>query len=65
MHVAHFWRVIRGLVERQRLELIVRNRDTKAVPEILDRILIELLLLVGCILAFANPAHPVSLDGLR
>jgi hypothetical protein len=46
------------------LQLVVREVDLEAVPELLEDRLAHLLLLVGDVLGLARLAHAVALDGL-
>ena len=63
--ILDFRRVVRGPVERQIGDLIVRHRYLEAIAEGLQRVLADLLLLVRDVLALASLAHAVALDGLR
>ena len=64
VQVLHLGRVLGRLEVRHFLELVVRNRDGEAVAELADRRRVELLQLVRRVLALADLAHAVALDGL-
>ena len=64
VQISHF-RAVRGRpVERRVVRGFFRNGNLEARTEMRDLRLVELLLLVGDIAAFAGLAQPVPLDGL-
>ena len=65
MQVLHLRAVGAGLVEAQLRHVLVRERQREAVAECEQRLVVELLLLVGAHLALAPVAHAVALLGLR
>ena len=62
--VFHFRAVFGKAQKRNLADLVVRDRHMKPVAECAQRLIAELLLLVGDHLAFAGLAHAVALDGL-
>ncbi len=64
VHIGDLGARIRRTVEGAIARRFVRNRNLEADAEILDRLLVQLLLLVGGVAAFAGIAHPVALYGL-
>ena len=64
LQVAHFRAVGRRLVEVGVGRLLVGNGNLEAAAELDQLGLVELLLLVGDVAAFAGLAQPVALDGL-
>ena len=64
LQVLHLRRIGRRNVERQLVELVVRDRDVEAVAHLADRRDIDFLQLVGRVLRLALLAHAESLDGL-
>ena len=64
-HVSDFGAVVWWPVERRLGHLLVTNRDAESCSKRLQLVLIQLLLLVGDVLAFTRLADPVSLDRPR
>ena len=62
LDVLHLDTVVGGAIERRVLDVIIRNRDAETGPERLHFIVVEFLLLVADVLAFARLADPVALD---
>ncbi len=65
VHVGDFGAVVVGAVERRLRNLVVADRDAEAGAEGLELVFVELLLLVGDVLAFARLADAVALDRAR
>ncbi len=61
LQVAHFGAVLGGTVERGAGHLLVRDGDAEAGAELAQLVLVQLLLLVGDVLAFAGLAQAVAL----
>ena len=64
VQVLHLRRVGGRLVEPQLLHVVVRKRQRKAVAERAQRLVVQLLLLVGAHLALPPVSHAVALLGL-
>ncbi len=64
VEVTHFVAVHRRLVEGCLRHLVVGDGDTEAAAELPQFVVVELLLLVGDVLALAGFAQAVPLDGL-
>ena len=65
LHVFNFRAVIGRTIERRLVQFIVGNRNAEARAEHLQFVLVQLLLLVGDVLAFARFAQSVAFDRLR
>jgi hypothetical protein len=61
-HVLHLEAVLGRAVERGLADLVLRDGNVEAAPELAQLILVELLLLVRDVLAFARFAQAVALD---
>ena len=64
-HVGHFRAVVRRPIERRLGDFLVADRDAEAGAERAQLVFVELLLLVGDVLAFARLADAVALDRAR
>src|SRR5262249_49534456 len=60
--IAHLRTALRRSIKWCIAHLAIRNRDFKSIPEVAQLLLVELLLLVSNVLAFASLAQAVSLD---
>ena len=63
LHVLHLGAVGRRAIERRLRHFVIRNRNAEARAERLDLLFVQLLLLVGDVLAFTGFADAVALDG--
>ena len=63
LDVLHLRALGRGTIERRLRHFLIRNRNAEARAERLDFLVVQLLLLVGDVLAFAGLADAVALDG--
>ena len=61
--IGHFQAVFRRADKRQIRQLFIGHRNVEAITEMTQCLNIDLLLLMGNILAFARFAHAVTLDG--
>ena len=64
-HVADFGAVVGWPVERRLGHFLVPDRNAEPGSERLELVLVQLLLLVGDVLAFTRFANPVALDRAR
>ena len=64
LHVLDLGAVVSGAVERRLVQFVVGNRNSEARAEHLQLVFVQLLLLVGDVLAFARLAKAVALDRL-
>ncbi len=64
LQIDHLRAVLGRPVERRRAGLVVGDRDPEAGAELAQLLLVELLLLVGDVAAFAGLAEAVALDRL-
>ena len=65
LQIPHLLAVVGGLVVLQRGEILVGDRHVEAIAEDLQVVVVELLLLMRDVLAFAGLAHAEAFDGLR
>ena len=65
LHVLDFRAVVGRTIERRVVQFFVGNRNAEARTEHAQFVVVQLLLLVGDVLAFAGFAQSVALDGLR
>ncbi len=64
-HVLHFGGVVGRPVERRVGDIVIRNRNAEAGAEGPHFVVVQLLLVVGDVLAFTRLADAIALDGAR
>src|SRR5699024_7710211 len=64
VQVLGFLGILGRLVERQRIDFVIADRNLEPVAEFAQRRLRHFLLLVGNVLALAGITHAIALDGL-
>ena len=65
LHVLDFGAVVGWTIERRFVQLVVGNGNSEARAEDAQLVVVQFLLLVGDVLAFAGFAQAVALDRLR